>query len=43
MVLEARAFVTYSSYFESQGRWLHSFIPVTYLSKLLGFSPLPLS
>ncbi len=36
MVLEADAFVTYSSYFKLQGRWRHSLSPVTYFSKLLG-------
>jgi hypothetical protein len=30
MVLEATAFVTYSSYFKLQGCWLHSLTPVTY-------------
>jgi hypothetical protein len=30
----------YPSYFKLQMRWLHSFIPVTYWSKLLGMHSL---
>lgn len=37
MVLEADAFVTYSSYFKLQERWLHSLT----LASCWGFAPLP--